>query len=97
MRKVLEEIFDEERELFPPDVKTKENLVENYHCFRLFRRASNTRVTEKKVSITDIETVNHWGKEERARHNTKLSMFMRQHYAQPELLIEPFWQYTNAM
>ena len=71
-------------------------MVENYNCFRSFRRASDTRSMEK-VSITDIEMVNCWGKEERARNNIKLSMPMRQHYAQPELLIEPFWQYTTTI
>ena len=36
MHEVLEEMFEEAKQLFPPDIKTKENLVENYHCFRSF-------------------------------------------------------------
>ena len=97
MHKKLEEMFDKFKNFFPPDIKTRENLVEKYHCFRLFRRASDTRAMGMKVSVTDIETVNWWDKEEQARHNAKATMPMRQHYAQLELLIEPFLWYITAM
>lgn len=94
---ILEELFEEDKSIFPPDIKTRESLTDSYHCFRSFRRASDTRAMEKKVSITDIEIVNRWGQEQRARNNSKASMPMRQHYAQPKLLIEPFVRYTTAM
>ena len=59
MNKVLEEMFDKVKNLLPPDIKTKENLVESYNCLRSFRRASDTRAMDMKVSVTDIETVDH--------------------------------------
>ena len=97
LHEVLEELFDEDKTIFPPDIKTKENLIESYHCFRSFRRASDTRAMEMKVAVTDIEIVNRWGQEQRSKHNSKINMPMRQHYAQPELLIAPFLRYTTAM
>ena len=97
MKDLLEEVFDERKELFPPDIKEKEDIADAYHCFRSFRRASDTRAIEKKVAKTDIEIVNRWGKEESSKMGSKVVMPMRQHYAQPELLIGPFVRYTRAM
>ena len=84
MHEILEELFDKEDALFPPDIKTKKNLVESYHCYRSFRQASNTRAMEKKVAITDIDTVDQWGKEECSKDQGIVQMPMRQHYTQPE-------------
>ena len=97
LHEILEELFEEDKSIFPPDIKGRESLIDNYHCFRSFRQALDTRAMEKKVPITDIEIVNRWEQEQRARHNNKVSMPMRQHYAQPKLLIEPFVRYTTAM
>ena len=97
LHELLDDLFERNKNIFPPDIKTKEDLIESYHCFRSFRRASDTRAMEKKVSVTDIEIVNRWGQEQRSKSNSKIHMPMRQHYAQPELLIEPFVRYTTAM
>lgn len=91
------EIFFDDSALYPLDIKTREDPIDSYHCFRLFRRALDTRAIEQKVVVTDIETVNWWGREERSKSNAKVSMPMRQHYAQPETLIVPFVCYTSAM
>ena len=88
MHKLLEELLSEDESLFLPDIQTRENLYESYHCFHSFRRASNTRAVEMKVATTDIETVNRWGKEQRAKTGDKVNMPMRQHYAHSELLVE---------
>ena len=50
-----------------------------------------------KVATSDIETVNRWSEEQRAKTGNKVSMPMRQHCAQPQLLVEPFVRYTSAM
>lgn len=49
-----------------------------------------------KVNKLDIHIVNRWKIVETA-NGDKLDRSMRQHYAQLELLIEPFLQYTSAI
>ena len=66
--------------------------MESYHCFRSLRRASDTRALEMKVSQSDIDCVNRRGQDQRSTHGLKLKLPMRQHYAQPELLVRPFFQ-----
>ena len=97
LQEILEELFEYDQSLFPPDAKTVEEISSHYHCFRSLRRASDTRTLEMKVAQTDIDCVNRWGQEQRDTHGIKLNMAMRQHYAQPELLLIPFLRYTHAM
>ena len=97
MHNLLEELMSKDESLFPPDIQTRDNLNESYHCFCLFRRTSDMRAVEMKVATSDIETVNRWSKEQRAKTGNKVSMPMRQHCAQPQLLVEPFVRYTSAM
>ena len=57
---ILEDIFDRKPELFPPHILGKENISERYHCFRTFRRTSDTRAIEMDLKTTDIDIVNKW-------------------------------------
>lgn len=93
---VLEELYETSRHLFPPHVKTVEDLRSKYQGFRSFRRTSDTRAIEKKVGQTDIDVVNRWKAVERAKGGRPAGP-MRQHYADLSLLIEPFLRYTWAM
>jgi hypothetical protein len=93
---VLEEVYDTNPEMFPPDISNKESLPKHYQVFRSLRRTSDTRAIEKKVSQVDIDVVNRWQTVERAK-GKRPNMPMRQHYAQLDLLIEPFLRYTGAM
>jgi hypothetical protein len=96
MHEVLEEIFESAGHLFPPDVSSKEIMKTHYQAFRTFRKTSDTRAIERKVSQTDIDVVNRWESVEQAK-GLRPSQPMRQHYAQLELLIEPFLRYTWKM
>ena len=58
LQEILEECYNEDPSLFPPDIKSSSNILESYHCFRSLRRASDTRALEMRVSQADIDCVN---------------------------------------
>lgn len=103
---VLETIASEDSSLFPPDVKTEFSesedsravLSQYYACFRSFRRASDSRALNRKNKLDsdDIEIVNRWRTVELAK-GKRPQCGMKQHYADIQVLIEPFLRYTRAM
>jgi hypothetical protein len=93
---VLEEIYEMNNVLFPPSISTKDEIASSYSVFRSPRRSSDTRALENNVSSTDIGLVNRWHLMEKSQGG-KSSLPMYQHYAQIELLVEPFKRYTRAM
>jgi hypothetical protein len=57
--KILEDLFDYHRELFPALISTsKEMLLQKYQAFWTLRRTSDTRALEVKVAHPDIDLVN---------------------------------------
>lgn len=60
MVELLVECYNETRRLFPLDIDTEEKIRNTYQCFRTFRRTSDTRAIERKVSESNIEIVNCW-------------------------------------
>jgi hypothetical protein len=93
---VLEDLFETDRHLFPPDITSKEILRERYQAFRSFRRTSDTRAAEMDVSSSDIDIVNRWESVEKAQ-GRRAAMPMRLHYMQIDLCLKPFLRYTGAM
>ena len=93
---VLEEIFIENRRAFPEHIKSVEDIQSAYHCFRSFRRASDTRALEKKVGKDDINIVNRWSTTERTE-GRRPNQDMRYYYADIGLLKGPFLRYTYSM
>lgn len=103
---LLETIFEEDKSLFPSDIITKieeaddirEGLSETYACFRTFRRTSDTRALNKKNELQneDIDIVNRWRSVEAARGKGP-NLPMKHHYADIQILLEPFLRYTKAM
>ena len=89
-------IFEKDPSLFPPTIKTTEDIKSYYHCFRTLRRISDTRALEMTANANDIDIVHRWEKVEKAG-GRKLLQPMRQHYAQLELLIKLFCRYTYAI
>ena len=75
---------------------TEEKLRDSYQCFWTFRRTSDTRALEKKVSELDMDIVNRWKAVETAAGRVP-GWLMWQHYDQLELLLGPFLCYTFAM
>jgi hypothetical protein len=55
----------------------------------LFQRSSDTRALNQSVSREDIDLVNRWHQIEKA-DGSRPSLDMRYHYAQIDLLVEPF-------
>jgi hypothetical protein len=93
---VLEDIFDTDRGLFPADITSKDLLSKRYQAFCSFRRTSHTRAVEMNVSSADIDIVNRWESVERVQ-GKHVTMSMRLHYMQIELIVKPFLRYTGRM
>ena len=96
LTELLINCYHEDRNLFPVDVDTEDKIRDNYQCFRTFRRTSDTRALEKKVSESDVDIVNRW-KTLETDEGSRPGRPMRQHYAQLDLLMKHFLQYTFAM
>jgi hypothetical protein len=96
MHEILEDLFVSHRDLFPSSIKSRDDITENYHAFCSFRRSSDTRALNQGVSREDIDLVKRWHQIEKA-DGSRPSFDMRYHYAQVELLVEPFSRYTKAM
>jgi hypothetical protein len=96
LHEILEDLFDNKRELFTKHVLDKELLRKSYQVFRTFRRTSDTRALEMGVSKDDIDVVNRWKSVECAK-GTRPNRPMRHHYAELSLLVKPFLRYTKAM
>jgi hypothetical protein len=97
LHEVLEDIFDSDRDLFPPAIKDVETLRTAYQAFRTFRRTSDTRALEMKVARDDIDVVNRWQQVEKAQGRKLGGQAMRHYYADASLLVGPFKRYTWAM
>jgi hypothetical protein len=93
---ILEDLFDSDRHLFPPDITSKEILRERYQAFRTFRKTSDTRAAEMEVSSSDVDIVNRWESVEKAQ-GRRAAMPMRLHYLQFDLCLKPFLRYTGSM
>ena len=96
LQELLSSLLVNKKELFPEDIKNQDDIKKFYQCFRSFRRSSDTRALEQKLSSTDIDIVNRWRKVE-AGQGRRPGYSMQQHYAQFDLLLKPFLRYTRAM
>jgi hypothetical protein len=93
---LLEELYEKSSDIFPSSIKEKDDIYSSYGVYRSFRRSSDTRALNMGVSKDDIDLVNRWHQVEKA--GGKRPVFeMRHHYAQYELLVDPFVRYTTAM
>ena len=86
----------ENKEEFPFEIKTEDDICERFSVYRSLRRSSTTRAINQGVSQTDIDVINRWQTVEAAK-GKKPSRAMRQHYAEVNLLKEPFLRYTGSM
>ena len=96
LQELLSSLLVNKKELFPEDIKNQDDIKKFYQCFRSFRRSSDTRALEQKVSSPDIDIVNRWRKVE-AGQGRRPGYSMQQNYAQFDLLLKPFLRYTRAM
>lgn len=96
LHEILLNIFQDEPTMFPSTVKGEEDIRKFYQCYRSFRRTSNTRAISQKVNPDSIDIVNRWRKVERSK-GSRPSGSMKQHYAELEVLLDPFLHYTSKM
>ena len=103
---VMELIYVENKSLFPPEIvsnigkngEIKDELASWYSCFRSFRRTSDSRALEKrnKLEPEDAEIVNRWRSLETSK-GRKPHRSMKHHYADVQVIFQPFLRYTKAM
>lgn len=93
---ILHELFVSHQELFPGDITEKKHIQQYYQCFRTFRKTSDTRALEAGVAREDITTVNRWRENDKAQ-GKRPNRSMVQHYAEFDILLQPFKRYTWAM
>ena len=93
------DIHERDPSLFPPSISSLEDVLENYCCYRTWRRTSVLRALEEKVEQPDINIVNKWENAAGPSKNgkTATSQPMMLHYAEFELLKKPFKRYTQSM
>ena len=96
---LLMDIHERDPSLFPPSISSLEDVLENYRCYRTWRRTSVLRALEEKVEQPDINIVNKWENAAGPSKNgkTATSQPMMLHYAEFELLKKPFKRYTQSM
>ena len=96
LHEILKEIYSQDKYLFPPSISSVEDVEDFYRCFRTFRRTSATRAMERKVDETTINLVNKWDLSDTSKRK-KVASDMKHYYAQFELLLSPFLDYTREM
>ena len=93
---VLLEIYEDQPELYGIDIKSASDVSDKYNVFRSFRRGSESRAVDQKVSEADRYIVNRWRKKEVAGAS-KVSHPIDQHYVDVSIVKDSFLRYTRAM
>ena len=96
MTDVLKEIYQKDKTLFDVRIKDLKGIEDNFKCYRTFRRSSDTRAINQKVSDVDIDVINRWSTVEQSK-GKKTGLTMKHHYAELNLLLSPFLRYTESM
>jgi hypothetical protein len=69
--------------VFPPDIRTPEDIKAKIKAFRSVRHSSNSRAVNQANSKIYVDTVNSWAQQDRAGAN-KASLDLNEYYAQME-------------
>ena len=96
MTDVLKEIYQKDKTLFDVRIKDLKGIEDNFKCYRTFRRSSDTRAINQKVSDVDIDVIHRWSTVEQSK-GKKTGLTMKHHYAELNLLLSPFLRYTESM
>jgi hypothetical protein len=96
MHEILEDLFTNQNDLFPSTITSIDDILSNYHAFQPFRHSSDRRALNKGLRRDDIDIINRWHQVDKTDGNRPV-FDMRHHYAQYELLVDPFLRYTSAM
>jgi hypothetical protein len=97
MHEILCELFSQDPSSFSVQIKSEGDIEKFFHCYRTFHRSSDTRATEIKVDILDIDVVNRWRTESKKREGKKVSTIMRSHNCDFDKLLKPFIRNTQKM
>jgi hypothetical protein len=89
-------VLEAQPSLFPPDIRTPEDIKAKIQSFRSIRRSSNARAVNQAISKIYVDTVNRWAQQERAGAK-KASLALNEYYAQVEELTPAFHAYTYGM
>ena len=94
---LLESVYDESQDLFPPDVKSREQISELFGTFRTLRKSSDSRAISQRVSKTDVMVVNRWSDKEQKQGKKHAQSKMDQYYADWAQILPSFLRYSFAM
>jgi hypothetical protein len=96
MHEVLLSVLDTHPDLFPHSLRSEEGILERYDVARSFRRGSQSRAMDKRVSETDRYLVNRWKKKEGAGGKNP-NHPIDHHYCDVRQATASFLRYTQAM
>jgi hypothetical protein len=89
-------VLEDQPSLFPPDIRTPEDIKAKIQSFRSIRRSSNARAVNQAISKIYVDTVNRWAQQERAGAK-KASLALNEYYAQVEELTPAFHAFSYGM
>ena len=90
-------VFLEDPTLFDADIKTRADIEKWFSVFRSMRRTSDSKALADGVSSDDIDTVNRWSLQERAKGRKVVGKKLRHYYADMLRLLTAHVRYTFAM
>jgi len=93
---VMEELYSEDPDQFPKVITCLEDIPSHLQVYRFMRKTSDSRALEKGISTTDINLVNRWSSEMRAK-GRKPSEHLCISYSQQDLLDNVYKRYSTAM
>ena len=96
LHEVLIDIFQALSQLFPPTIKSEQDIRKSYRVSRTLKITSETQALNMHVRLSLVNLVNKWKMKERANGaQTRSAMYI--HYSEIEHLLEPFMTYTRNM
>jgi len=93
---VMEELYSEDPDQFPKAITCLEDIPSRLQVYRFIRKTSGSRALEMGISASDINLVNRWSSEKRAK-GRKPSEHLCISYSQQDLLDNVYKRYSYAM
>ena len=93
---VMEELYTEDPDQFPKAITCLEDIPTWLQLFRFMRKTSDSRALRVGITEADINLVNRWSSEMRAK-GRKPSEHLSISYSQQDILDDVYKRYSSAM
>lgn len=90
-------VSDEDQDLFPSDLKSKDQISELFGSFRTLRKSSDSRAISQEVTKTDVMVANQWSNKEQKQGKKHVQFRMDQYYANWAHILPSFLRCSFAM